>query len=249
MISIKSKKEIQIMREGGIILAQIIKRLEKEVRPGITTEYLDKVAEGLVFKFGVKPSFKNYMGFPAVLCTSINDEIVHMIPSKRKLKEGDIISLDMGVLHKGFHTDMAVTLPVGKVSPEVARLIRATKKALKRGIKKIRPGNTIGDLGNTIQRHIESQGFSVVKELCGHGVGKEVHEDPLIPNYGKRKTGDELKEGMVLALEPMASTGDWRIKRAPDNYGYATKDGSLSCHFEHTIAVTSTGHKVLTDLK
>lgn len=248
MISIKSKKEIQIMREGGIILAQIIKKLEEEVRPGITTEYLDKVAEGLVFKFGVKPSFKNYMGFPAVLCTSVNDEIVHMIPSKRKLKEGDIISLDMGVLHKGFHTDMAVTVPVGKVSPEVARLIRATKKALKRGIKKMRPGNTTGDLGNTIQRHIESQGFSVIKELCGHGVGKEVHEDPLIPNYGKRKTGEELKEGMVLALEPMASTGDWRIKRASDNYGYATKDGSLSCHFEHTIALTSTGHKVLTDL-
>lgn len=255
MITIKSEKEIQIMREGGKILAQIMKELEKIVKPGITTKNLNKVAEDLVFKYGVKPSFKNYQGFPACLCTSINEELVHCIPSDRKLKEGDIISLDLGILYPapkrgagaGFHTDMAVTLAVGKkINPEVLRLIKVTKKALKRGIKKIQVGSTFGDIGNTIQRYVEGQGFNVVQELCGHGIGKEIHEDPKIPNYGKRKKGSKIKEGMVFCIEPMVTVGDWKLKKAKDSYGYQTEDNSLCAHFEHTIAVTKSGVKILT---
>ena len=237
------------MAEAGKILVRIMKELIKKVGPGVSTEYLNKAAEGLIFKYGGKPSFKGYMGFPASLCTSINEEIVHVIPSERKLKEGDMLSLDLGVLYQGFHSDMAVTVPVGKVSSEVQRLIRVTKKALKRGIKKVKPGNTFGDIGNTIQRYVEDQGYNVVRELCGHGIGREVHEDPQIPNFGRRGTGSEISEGMVICIEPMITVGDWKIKRAKDNYGYQTKDNSLSCHFEHTIAVTKTGHQVLTDLE
>lgn len=248
MIPIKSEKEIQIMAEGGKILARIIKKLEKKVEPGITTKYLDKVAEDFVFKYGAKPSFKNYQGFPASLCVSINEELVHCIPSGRKLKEGDIISLDLGILFKGLNTDMAVTIPVGEVSPEALRLIRVTKKALKRGIKKVRPGNTFGDIGNTIQRYVEGQGLNVVRDLCGHGIGKEVHEDPRIPNYGKRKTGTAIKEGMIFCLEPMVTIGDYYLKKAGDSYGYQTKDGSLSAHFEHTMVVTKNSCQILTEI-
>jgi len=249
MISIKSEEEIKIMAEGGRILAGIVKELEKKVKPGIATKELDRVAETLILKSGGEPSFKGYQGFPATLCTSINEEIVHGIPSARKLKEGDIVSLDIGMKYKGFHTDMAVTLPVGRVSPEVQRLIKVTKKALKRGIKKVRPGNTMGDIGNTIQRYVEGQGFNVVRELCGHGIGKEVHEDPQILNYGKRGTGPEIKEGMVLCLEPMVTAGGWELVKTEDGQGFKTKDGSLSYHFEHTIVVARDGAKVLTVLK
>ena len=234
------------MAEGGKIMAKIMKELEKKVRPGITTKELDRLAESLILKSGGKCSFKGYEDFPACLCTSINEEIVHAVPSSRVIIEGDIISLDLGLFYKGYHTDMAVTLAIVKVKPEVLRLIRATKKALKRGIKKIRPGNKIGDIGNTIQRYVESQGFNVVRELCGHGIGKEIHEEPQILNYGKRHTGPEIKEGMVLCLEPMVTIGDWKIKKSKDGHGFETQDGSLSCHFEHTIAVTKNGWQVLT---
>ncbi len=248
MITIKSPEEIQIIAEGGKILAQIMKELEKKVEPGITTKYLNKVAEDLVLKYKGKPSFKGYEEFPAVLCASINEELVHCIPSDRKLKEGDIISLDLGILYKGFHSDMAVTVPVGEILPEAQRLVRATKKALKRGIKKVRPGNTFGDIGNTIQRYVEGQGFNVVRDLSGHGIGRELHEDPQILNYGKRRTGSKIKEGMVFCIEPMIAIGDWKLKKAKDNYGYQTKDGSLCAHFEHMLAVTKTGCRVLTEL-
>lgn len=249
MIIIKTPEEIAIMAEGGKILASIMKELEKKIEPGVTTEYLDKVAEDFVFRCDVKASFKNYQGFPAVLCTSLNEELVHVIPSERKLKEGDIISLDFGILYHGFHIDMAVTVPVGdKINAEALRLIRVTKKALKRGIKKVRPGNTIGDIGNTIQRYVEGQGFNVVRDLCGHGIGKKLHEDPQILNYGKRKSGFEIKEGMVLCLEPMITVGDWKIKKSRDGYGYQTADNSLSAHFEHTVAVTKEGGIIITSL-
>jgi len=248
MISIKTPEEIEIMAEGGKILARIMKELEKKVSPGMTTKELDRVAETLILKSGGKCSFKEYEGFPACLCTSINEEIVHVAPSDRVLKEGDIISLDLGIFYKGFHTDMAITVLVGKVDPETARLIRVTKKALKRGIRKIRPGNTIGDVSNTIQRYVESQGFNVVRELCGHGIGKEIHEDPKILNYGKRHSGPEIKEGMVFCLEPMVTVGDWKLKKFSDGFGYQTQDGSLSCHFEHTVAVMRNGCQVLTKL-
>ncbi|KPJ73030.1 methionine aminopeptidase [Parcubacteria bacterium DG_74_1] len=246
MIQIKTPEEIEIMAESGKILAKIMKELEKQVKPGITTKELDRVAEALILKSGGKPSFKGYEGYPTALCTSINEEIVHAIPSNRELKEGDILSLDLGVQWRGFHADMAITVPVGKIDPETQRLIRVTKKALKRGFKKIKPGNTFGDIGNTIQRYVESQGFNVVRELCGHGIGKELHEEPQILNYGKRKTGPEITEGMVFCLEPMVTVGDWKIKKAKDGYGLETQDGSLSCHFEHTAALTRNGAKVLT---
>ena len=234
------------MAEGGKILAGIMKELEKNVKPGITTEDLNRLAENLILKSGGKCSFKGYEDYPACLCTSINEEIVHSVPSARQLKDGDIISLDLGIFYQGFHTDMAITVPVGKISPETQRLIRATKKALKRGIKKTRPGNTIGDIGNTIQRYVEGQGFNVVRELCGHGIGKEIHEDPKILDYGKRHSGLEIKEGMVLCLEPMVTVGDWKLKKSADGFGYQTQDGSLSCHFEHTMVVTKNGAKILT---
>ena len=262
MISVKSKEEIKIMAEGGKILSGIMKELEKKIKPGITTKELDRVAETLILNSGGKPSFKGYQGsggelvepFPASLCTSINEELVHVIPSGRKLKEGDIISLDLGIFYpsagsgqvKGFHTDMALTFPVGKISMEAQRLIRVTKKALKRGLKKVRPGNTFGDIGNTIQRYVEDQGFNVVRDLCGHGIGKEVHEDPQILNYGKRHSGPKIEEGMTFCIEPMVTVGDWKIKKTKDGYGFGTADDSLSAHFEHTIVVTKDGCRVLT---
>lgn len=247
MIPIKNKKEIEIMQEGSRLLVSVMKKLEKMVKPGITTKELNMAAESHIFKLGAKSSFKGYNGFPACLCTSINEQIVHGVPSDRELKEGDILSLDSGIFYKGFHSDMALTLPVGKVDFEKLRLIRITKKSLKIGIKKARPGNRIGDIENTIQRYVESQGFNVVRELCGHGIGRELHEEPQILNYGKRGTGLELKEGMVLCLEPMVTTGDWRIKKGKDGFAYETVDGSLSCHFESEIAITGKNNIVLTD--
>ncbi len=247
MITIKTEKEIALMEEGGKILAKVLKRLGEEIKPGITTEHLNRVAEDLVFELGGKPSFKGYEGFPASLCVCINEEIVHCPPSKRKLKEGDIVSADFGVLYKGYHTDAARTFPVGEVSPETQRLIRVTKKSLKRALRKIKPGNTIGDIGNSVQRYVEDQGFNVVRELTGHGIGKEIHEDPQILNYGKRHTGEKIEKGMVLCVEPMVTVGDWKIKRM-DNGAFKTKDNSLSCHFEDTILVTERGCRVLTEL-
>jgi len=246
MILIKTKEEIEIMAQGGKILAQIMKELAAKVQPGVKTEDLDKASQSLVLRYGVKPSFKGYNNFPAVLCTCVNEELVHCVPSSRQLKQGDIVSLDMGILYKGYHSDMAITLAVGEISWQAQRLIRVTKKALKRGIKKVRPGVTFGDIGNTIQRYIESQGYGVIRDLCGHGIGKDLHEDPEVSNYGKRGTGPKLEEGMVFCIEPMVAVGDWQIKKAKDGYGFTTKDGSLSAHFEHTIAVTLKGARILT---
>lgn len=258
MISIKTPQDLKIMAEGGKILAKIMEELEKRVKPGIKTLELDRLAESLIFKYGGKCSFLGYTGFPACLCTSINEEIVHAIPSDRILKEGDIISLDLGIQYKGFHTDMAVTVPVGKISSETKKLIDITKKALEIGIEKLKPENRIGDISRAIQKYVEGQGFNVVRELCGHGIGREIHEDPEILNsvsfdkvtvdkveyFGPAET--ILKEGMVLCLEPMVTVGDWHIKKSKDGFGLETKDSSLSCHFEHTIAVTKSGYKILT---
>ncbi|OGZ70311.1 MAG: type I methionyl aminopeptidase [Candidatus Staskawiczbacteria bacterium RIFCSPLOWO2_01_FULL_33_9] len=248
MNQIKSEEEIKIMAEGGKILASVLSQIEKMAKPGITTIELDRAAEALILKHGALPAFKGYEGFPYSLCASVNEEIVHGFPSEKILKEGDIIGLDLGVLYKGYNTDMAVTVPVGNISFEAKRLIMVTKKALKRGIKKVRHGVTVGDIGNTIQRYIEDQGLGVVRDLCGHGIGKEVHEEPRIPNFGSRHKGEVLKEGMVICLEPMVTMGDWHLKKAKDGYGYETKDGSLSAHFEHTMAVTKNGVRVLTEL-
>lgn len=256
MISIKSPKEIEIMREGGRILAKIMRELKKKVAPGITTKELDELAENLIFKYGGKPSFKGYKGFPASLCVSLNEEIVHVVPSGRVLKEGDILSLDLGIFYPageekgvGFHTDMAITLPVGKISFLAQKLIRVTKKALKIGIKEAKVGNTFGDIGNAIQKYVESQGFNVVRELCGHGIGRELHEDPMIPNYGQKKSGEKIKEGITFCLEPMVTIGSWNLEKTKDGFGYKTLDNSLSCHFEDTIAMTKNGPEILTTLE
>jgi methionyl aminopeptidase len=249
MISIKSPKEILVMTEGGKILAKIIKELSEEVKPGITTNYLNKVAKNLVLKYGAKPSFENYMGFPAVLCTSVNEVIVHGVPSEIILKEGDIISLDLGIIYKGFHTDMAVSLGVGKISKEAEKLIEVTKNALYKGIESIKEGGKIKEIGKSIQNYVEGQGFNVVRELCGHGIGKNLHEDPQILNFFKEGEGEEIiKKGMVFCIEPMVTMGDWRIKKYSDGYGYQTRDKSLSAHFEHTIAISENGVQILTEI-
>ena len=266
MINIKTEKEILVMADGGKILANILKELTKSVKPGITTKELDKLARELVFKFGVKPAFLNYGGFPAVLCTSVNEEIVHGVPSERKLKEGDVLKLDMGVMHKGFNTDSAVTVLVGnssikkfqrllgsesrsKASGDYSRklkLLSVTKKSLEIGIKEARIGNRVGDIGFAIQKYVEGEGLNLVRDLVGHGIGRELHEDPQVPNYGKSGTGEKLKEGMVIAIEPMVVAGDWKIKDGDDGFTFKTKDGSLSAHFEHTVAIMEKGALVLT---
>ncbi len=257
MIIIKSPEEIALMREGGKILTQILEELGKTVKPGIKTIELDKLAEQLVFKYGAVASFKNYKpsfnyddqdGYPANVCVSVNEEVVHGIPGKRVLKQGDIVSLDMGILYKGYYTDAAITVAVGKISPLAQKLIDVTKNSLEIGIREIKAGNHLGDIGFAIQGYVGKNGFSVVRDLVGHGVGKYIHEEPEIPNYGKAGQGLELKEGMTLALEPMVVAGDWRVKIMPDKWTFATSDKSLSAHFEHTVAVTRNGAKVLTRL-
>ena len=199
-IILKTLEEIEIMRQTGKILAKVMRDLEKEVKPGVTTKYLDKVAEDLVFKYGGKCSFKGHLDFPNCLCASVNEIIVHGIPSDKKLDDGDIISLDLGVLYRGFHSDMAVTLGVGKINPEISKLIETTKKALEIGIKEIKIGKKIGAVSSSIQKYAETRGYGVVKELCGHGIGKNLHEDPQVPNYVEKNEGAEIKEGMVICL-------------------------------------------------
>ena len=249
MNSIKKQKEINIMKEGGKILAQIMDELSKQVKPGVSAEELDRAGEALVLDYKAEPAFKGYDGFPSALCVSVNAEaIVHGVPTSYILQEGDIVSLDLGIKYRGFYSDMAVTLAVGEVDSETMRLLRTTKKALKIGIKKARAGNTVGDVGNTIQRFVEYQGFGVVRDLCGHGIGRNLHEEPQVPNYGKRHKGEELKEGMVICIEPMVTMGDWRLIKTGDGFGFTTKDGSLSAHFEHTVAITKNGGKILTTL-
>lgn len=236
------------MREGGKILAKTLKILSKKVKPGITTAYLNKVAEDLILKYEAKPSFKGFNNYPAALCTSVNEEVVHAVPSERTLKNGDILTLDLGIRFKGFCTDAAVTVPVGRINKKVKKLIEATKKSLEIAVKQSKPGNHLEDIGWAIQNYVEKNGFSVIRELVGHGVGKSVHEDPQIMNYGKKGQGIELKEGMVLALEPMVVMGNWRIKRGEDGFSYKTLDDSLCAHSEHTIAITKRGPKILTKM-
>jgi len=266
MISIKTPQEIQIMKEGGWLLAKILDELVSKVKPEVTTQYLNKVAQDLVFACGAKPAFLGYQGFPATLCTSINEEVVHGAPSERKMHEGDIIGLDLGILYpfgkcdycpmgatcnpenQPFYTDMAVTVAVGKISKEAEKIIQAAKKALDLAIEKIKPGVHLGDVSFAIQKYVESEGFSVIRQLVGHGVGKELHEDPEVPNFGRPGESVILKEGMTLAIEPMIAAGDYKIKQSQDGFTYETADKSLSAHFEHTVAVTKEGCQVLTKI-
>jgi len=264
MIKIKTPQEIQIMKEGGWLLAKILAQLAEKVKPGVTTAELNKVAQDLVFACGAKPAFLGFQGFPAVLCTSINEEVVHGAPSERKLQEGDIIGLDLGILYpfgkcdhcpmgatcnpqnQPFYTDMAVTVAVGKISKEAEKIIQVAKKALGLAISKIKPGVHLGDVSFAIQKYVENEGFSVIRQLVGHGVGKELHEDPEVPNFGRPGEGVILKEGMTLAIEPMIAVGDYKIKQGKDGFAWQTSDKSLSAHFEHTVAVTKEGCQVLT---
>lgn len=230
------------------MLADILKEVIEEVKPGISTGELDKIAEKKIIQAGAKPAFKNYQGFPATMCTSVNEQVVHAIPSvKQILQEGDIITLDLGLIWHGFYLDMARTVPVGEVSEDASRLVRITKKALKMGIKKVHPGITTGDIGNTIERFLSSQKYGIVRELCGHGIGKDLHEEPQIPNYGIRHAGVKLTEGMVICIEPMVTMGGDAVKRAKDGQTFVTKDGTLAAHFEDTILVTATGAEILTN--
>lgn len=246
MIYIKTKQEIKKIADGGKILSAILNNVAKKIKPGITTLALNDYAEFLIKKFGATPSFKNFEKYPASLCTSVNDAIVHAIPSNYKLQEGDIIGLDLGIWWKGLCTDMARTVPVGKISQEAKKLISVTKKCLELGIKQIKPGNRIGDYGYAVQVYAEKNGFSVVRNLTGHGVGREVHEDPKIFNFGKPNDGEEFKEGMVIALEPMINQGTYKNKISDDGWTILTADKKLSAHFEHTVVVTKRGCKVLT---
>lgn len=249
MITTKTPAEIEIMREGGKITAAILNTLKEKIRPGISTKEIDIWAEELIAKYGAKSSFKGYHGFPAVICTSVNEEIVHGPPLRKKiLKEGAILTLDFGVIYKEFHTDSAITFGIGKIPEKIRELIEVTRESLRLGIEKARVGNTLGDIGFIIQTYVESSGYNVVRELAGHGIGRKLHEDPFVLNYGKAGTGLELKEGMVIAIEPMVTEGDWHTELAKDTFTYLAKDRKLSAHFEHTVAVTATGPEVLTKI-
>ncbi len=248
MIVYKSLEEIGRMRRAGRVVAQTIERLVPEVRPGITTADLDRIAEECIRGEGCIPSFKGYRGFPASICTSINSEVVHGIPSKKRtLREGDLISLDVGAIWDGYHGDSAVTVFVGEPPSDVAeKLVRVTEDSLEAGIGALRPGGRLSDVGHAVQQVVEGAGFSVVREYVGHGVGRALHEEPQIPNYGEPGRGPIVKPGLVVAIEPMVNVGDWRTRVLRDDWTVVTADGSLSAHFEHTIAVTSEGVEVLT---
>jgi len=247
-IVIKSDQEVATMRQAGRIVATVMEVLKLQVRPGMKTEELDVIAATELERLGARPSFKGYRGFPANLCVSVNDEIVHGIPGKRVLHEGDIVSLDFGAIFMGFQGDAAVTVGVGSVSPEAEQLIEITGGALKTGIAAAYAGARLGDISAAIQHYAESRGYSVVREYTGHGIGREMHEEPQIPNFGLPGQGPVLKKGMTLALEPMVNIGDWRTRLGDNHWTVFTSDGSLSAHFEHTIAVTDAEPEVLTAL-
>jgi methionyl aminopeptidase len=248
VIVCKSPREIEQMRRANALVADVLAELADMVAPGVTTADLDATAERLVRAAGAEPAFKGYRGYPATLCASVNDEVVHGIPSpSRPLSEGDIISLDMGVKLDGFYGDSAVTVPVGHVSEDVQRLLRVTREALHKGIAQVRLGGRVSDIGHAIQEHVEAAGFSVVREFVGHGIGAQLHEEPQIANYGEPGRGPRLAEGMVLAIEPMVNMGRPGVKVLKDGWTAVTRDGSLSAHFEHTVAVTKEGPLVLTE--
>jgi methionyl aminopeptidase len=246
VIVCKSPAEIEKMRAANALVADVLAELAAKVEPGVTTADLDRTAERLVRDGGAEPAFKGYRGYPCTLCASVNEQVVHGIPSARALGEGDIISLDMGVKLNGFFGDSAITVPVGRVSNEAARLLRVTQEALELAIKQVRVGGRISDIGAAIQQHVEAHGFSVVREFVGHGIGAALHEEPQIANYGEPGRGPRLAEGMVLAIEPMVNMGRPAVKVLGDGWTAVTRDGSLSAHFEHTVAVTGEGPLVLT---
>src|SRR3990172_2763851 len=248
MIVLKSQQEIALMREAGRITAEVLQLGREMARPGVTTAEIDRAANELIQRRGGRSAFKGYRGYPAHICTVINDEIVHGIPGPRKLKDGDVLSLDVGVFYQGFIGDAGTTIAIGQVSEIARKLMEATEGSLYAGIAQARAGNRIGDVSASVQKHVESCGFSVVREYTGHGVGRQMHEDPQVPNFGKAGRGIVLKPGMTFAIEPMVSAGDWHTRVLSDGWTVVTADGSLSAYFEHTIAVTSGEPEILTKL-
>jgi len=263
MITIKSKKEIEILRAGGKILAETLKKTATKAKPGVTTQELNDYATEQILLAGAMPAFLGYDGFPAALCTSVNEQVVHGVPSDYKLKDGDVLGLDLGVIYPpencagcpsagacasepGFFTDAALTVIVGRDVHKAKDLVEAAEGALKAAIACVKAGARVGDIGEATQKYVEARGFSVIRELVGHGVGYAVHEEPQIPNFGEKGEGEVLKEGMVLALEPMLAAGHWKVVKGPDGMAYQMKDGSLASHFEHTIVVTKKGCEILT---
>jgi methionyl aminopeptidase len=248
-VVLKSSKEIEKMRRAGRVVREVLELVRSRVKPGATTLDLETAAAQRIAQLGAKAAFKGYHGFPCVLCTSVNSEVVHGIPSaKRVLKEGDIVSVDCGAIVDGYYGDAAITVPVGeKIDPKTARLVRVTEESLKSGIAAVKPGATLGDIGAAVQAVVEAEGFSVVRDFVGHGIGSHMHEDPQVPNFGEAGHGMKLKAGMVIAIEPMVNAGRPDVRVLTDGWTAVTDDGSMSAHFEHTVAVTDTGVRILTE--
>lgn len=246
MIELKSAAELDRIRRAAQIVAGALEKLQGLIRPGVATRELDEAAESYIRDQGATPAFKGYRDFPATLCVSVNEEVVHGIPSKRILKEGDIVGLDLGAVVEGYYGDSALTVPVGKIAPEAQRLIEVTREALERGIDQVRVDRRLSDISHAVQSYAESFGYSVVRDFVGHGIGRQLHEEPQIPNYGPPGRGPRLKPGMVLAIEPMINAGGFAVRVLEDRWTAVTTDGSLSAHFEHTVAVTENGPAVLT---
>ena len=248
MILLKSEQDLEIMRRAGKILAQIVRQLKDKVKAGITTGEIDNLAAHLASQAKVVPAFKGYKGFPAYTCISINEEVVHGIPGARVIKEGDLVSIDFGIEHCGFFSDAAVTVPVGKVDAGAKKLIEVTRQSLVEGIKQAKELNHLGDISHAVQSYVERYGFSVVRQFVGHGIGRNLHEEPEIPNFGRPDQGPVLKSGMVFAIEPMVNMGTWECEIEDNGWTAVTKDGRVSAHFEHTVAVTGKGPEILTNL-
>lgn len=250
MILIKSPREIELMREAGRILELTRRHLIPHIKPGVSTLQLDLLAEAHILSLGATPSFKGYHGFPGSICTSVNEVVVHGIPSRDKvLKEGDIITLDFGVNYKGYHADSATTYPVGKVSPDIEKLLSVTEQSLYIGLEQAKPGNHVSDIGDAIESFIRPYGYGIVEEFTGHGIGRDLHEEPYVPNFGKPNQGPILKPGMTFCVEPMINLGTHKVKVLTDNWTTVTQDRKASAHFEHMIVITDTGYDILTTLK
>ncbi|UCD34243.1 MAG: type I methionyl aminopeptidase [Nitrospiraceae bacterium] len=248
MIVLKSDDEIKRMAETCRIVAEVLEGIKAQIVPGVTTGELDKAVESAIRSRGGRPAFKGYRGYPASVCTSVNEQVVHGIPGSVKLRLGDIISLDVGVQYRGFYGDAAITLPVGAVSTQAVKLLAVSERALEEGLEKCRAGNRLSDISAAIQRCVEAEGFSIVRSFVGHGIGRSLHEEPQIPNFGNPGEGPELVPGMTLAIEPMVNAGNWEVEILADGWTAVTKDRSLSAHFEHTVAVTKNGLNILTKL-
>lgn len=246
MISLKSSREIELMDRAGTVVALVHKRLKEEIKPGITTKHIDQICEEVIRENGCTPSFKGLYGFPGSVCTSVNEVLVHGIPGSQILKNGDIISVDVGACYKGYHGDSAWTFLVGDVDEKAKELCRVTEEALYKGLEQVKPGNRIGDISWAIQSYVEAHGYSCPIEYTGHGIGKSVHEDPYVPNVGRPHTGPILKRGMCIAIEPMVFMGKPHCHTLDDDWGVVANDHSLSAHYEHTIAITADGYKILT---